>query len=353
MAKEQKALWSLEKAEQSAKDIQFWRAEYVKRKVLSDSEYNNLVDSYNFIHNEWTSYINKNTNLDIYNDNIISLLQKSYIMRFQSEKYDKECEVFVDDCKDFISNVEIRRTLGKLFSFSTKYGYTADVLLSPINMESILVNIDGDLPEPPLYHINEYSHKKFSDDVLSLFHASSKHKSDLTSACDTVFEDITFEIMKNYKSRCNINDYAGCVIVNKYQRFANFIITGQTIHNDFDLDAVCNEIRDHLIWITYEDKKRLNIPLNASEEAAVIDLYKRMAIGEYGVTYRVARATGLWIWDEVYRFKNVKNRSTAIKKLKAEGLATERHVSADEIFYRYVKNAQKCIESMEVIGINK
>ena len=39
-------LWELESAIQSAKDIQFWRSEYVKRKILSDSEYNDLVYNY-------------------------------------------------------------------------------------------------------------------------------------------------------------------------------------------------------------------------------------------------------------------------------------------------------------------
>lgn len=34
MAKEQETLWSLEKAEQSAKDIQFWKAEYMKKKLF-------------------------------------------------------------------------------------------------------------------------------------------------------------------------------------------------------------------------------------------------------------------------------------------------------------------------------
>ncbi len=348
-------LWELESAIQSAKDIQFWRSEYVKRKILSDSEYNDLVYNYEYIREQWVDYLKNNNdkNLEIYNDNIIRLLQNSYVMRFQSEKYYPECKAFIDNCNDFISRIEVKRILGLFFKFSTEYGYTVDVLLSPTNMENILRNIDNELPDPPLYHINKYSHKKFSDDVLSLFHTRKEHESNLTGKCGTELEDIAFEIYKICKDKYNISDYTGSVSVNGYNRFANFIITGQTLHKDFDLDEVCKEIRDHLIWIIYEDKKRFNIPLKDLEKEAVIDLYKRMAIGEYGATYRAARAIGLWIWDAVYRFENVKNRSKAIDKLRAEGLATERTVSDKEIFYRYAKNAEKCIKNMEVIGINK
>ena len=79
-------LWELESAIQSAKDIQFWRSEYVKRKILSDSEYNDLVYNYEYVREQWVDYLKNNNdkNLEIYNDNIIRLLQNSYVMRFQS-----------------------------------------------------------------------------------------------------------------------------------------------------------------------------------------------------------------------------------------------------------------------------
>ena len=60
-------LWNLENADQAAKDIQFWQAEYMKRQFMSEPDYDVIVAQCNEIKRKWTMYLQNNKDLSINN----------------------------------------------------------------------------------------------------------------------------------------------------------------------------------------------------------------------------------------------------------------------------------------------
>lgn len=85
-----------------------------------------------------------------------------------------------------------------------------------------------------------------------------------------------------------------------------------------DILLAMQEIQDHIVWTISENKRQLKLELKDNERNAIIDLYCRMALGEYGSTYKESRAIGLWLWDRIYMKKNSKTKADAVKAFKEQ-----------------------------------
>ena len=119
------------------------------------------------------------------------------------------------------------------------------------------------------------------------------------------------------------------------------------------LSILANEIKDHIAWNVYELKKKHNIQLKLKEEKIIVELYKKMAFGEYGNSHRAARAIGLWLWDQRNRNEDIHSDRAAVRALRDKKLDVEHQASDDRTLLRLLENAKKCIEKGQVVAINK
>lgn len=346
MAKKNDTLWSLENAEQAAKDIQFWRAEYMKRLFIGDDDYEVIKILHDDISKSWRNYLyeEKLALARRYENNFIKYLQKYHNTSFIGKTYNDEHVNFSSDFSSFLTKKDSIKALAFFFNASTNYDYFIDDLLSPVDTENILRNIDEALPAPPPFHINKHYHTRFPEKILTLLQLDSHHATPIIANTESLWSE---ELNNRFGDPTKQINFA------EFTRFVDFAVMGQATHEDFDIGVACQEIKDHITWVIYEYKRKRNIPLKKAEEALAIDLYKRMAVGEYGVTYRSARAIGLWLWDQRYRYKTVKSDAEAIRQLKEKQLDIEHQASEERTLKRLLENATKCIKTGKVIGINK
>lgn len=356
MAKEQKAPWSLEEAEQSAKDIQFWKAEYMKRKALFDPDYEELLYNIRYISDEWLRYIQHELKenselLNRYQSNFINHFQKYFVYRLQGHPYEDNGVNFSNKFSPFLTDRDIEVTLSTFFRFSSRYGYMISDLISFSDIENIIMNIDTIRLEQPLYHINDYYHNRFDENVLSLFCCENSAHCKLINPYDADIH--TFSRFK-YTNEDRTTEYVyPYVSINNFTRQADFIITGKTLHDEFDLKGVHEEVCDHITWCLYENKKKMNIPLTPYEEKVVAKLYEKMAQGEYYASHRAARAIGLWLWDERHRFKNYHFDQEAVDALREAKIDVRYTASSDRTVLRLLEKTRECIELGQVVAINK
>ncbi|MEI3479060.1 MAG: hypothetical protein V8Q84_08165 [Bilophila sp.] len=213
------------------------------------------------------------------------------------------------------------------------------------------MNIETIQLEQPVYHINNYYHNKFNENALSLFSCENSAKCELINPYDA--EIHTFSRVKYINGDSSTGYVYPYVSINKFTRQADFIITGNTLHNEFDLEGVHEEICDHITWLLYENKKEMNIPLTPYEKKAVAALYKKMAQGEYYASHRAARAIGLWLWDARYRFKRYQSDIEAVRALREAKVDVGYTESDDRTVLRLLEKTQECIECGQVVAINK
>lgn len=203
----------------------------------------------------------------------------------------------MNEFSDFFANSHIAHILTQFHDVSFAYDYFIDDLLSPYNIEKLIKNHNTPLPPQPEFYINRHVYQKYPENVLTLLRVKRN-----------AYTDIVIE-KGDMESNHDAYPYGCTIKVGSITRLADFAVVGKVLHKGFDFDGVCSEIKDHIAWTVYEAKRIRNISLAKGEEKAVIDLYKRMAVGEYGATHRAARLIGLWLWDERERFKNVKTDS--------------------------------------------
>lgn len=345
-------LWNLENADQAAKDIQFWQAEYMKRQFMSEPDYDVIVAQCNEIKRKWTMYLqnNKIHFFRKYENNIIHLQSNALALLTGSEYHDGNIN-FTDEFADFFTNPDTISILNGFNDVSFNYDYPVDSLINLTNMNNILLNISANLPAAPDFFMNKHYHKKFPEDVLTLIRI---HPSDNTNV-NIKKSSIWYSM---FEERNTVNEEIRYENSNELQiqylkRSVDFVVMGQSLHEDFKIEEVCQEIKDHIAWTIYEEKRKCNMALNNEEENAIISLYKRMAIGEYGINYRAARAIGLWLWDERHHFKNASSDADAVRALRGKGLDIEHTGSDDRTILRLLGNAKICIEKGQAVAINK
>lgn len=354
---EENTVWSLENAQKSAKDIQFWKAEYIKRKAMCSQDYKELQEYMNNTSREWSIYIQEKYNHDSeiftkYHGRPFKHLQRHFIYAAQRCDYVDNGFNFSENFKDFLSRKDIILNLSVLFRFSTEYGYMVDDLTTLSDMNYILKNINSIDLDPPIFHINKHYPNRFSEDSLSLFNIQPRNITISSLKFDAEIKTIGKVVYQN-EDESSGEIYAEISLNNNFYRRADFIITGQTLHEKFDLKDVQEEVCNHITWCLYENKKKRNIALTRYEEKAVAELYKKMAQGEYYASHRAARAIGLWLWDARYRFKHYQSDIEAVRALREAKVDVGYTESDDRTLLRLLEKTRKGVESGQLIAINK
>lgn len=354
---EENTVWNLENAQKSAKDIQFWKAEYIKRNAMRSQCYKELQEYMNYTSREWSIYIQKNYNDDSeiftkYHARPFKHLQRHLIYAAQRCDYVDNGFNFSENFKDFLSREDIILNLSVFFRFSTEYGYMVDDLTTLSDMNYILKNINSIELNPPVFHINKYYYNRFREDTLSLFNIEPRKVSISSLKFDAEIRTIGKLVYKNEDGSSG-KVYSKISLNDKFYRRADFIITGQTLHEEFDLEGVHEEVCDHITWCLYENKRKRNIALTSYEEKAITELYKKMAQGEYYASHRAARAIGLWLWDARHRFEHSQSDIEAVRALREAKVDVGYTESDDRTLLRLLEKTRKGVELGQVVAINK
>ncbi|MGV6994648.1 hypothetical protein ACUZ9P_01985 [Desulfovibrio sp. QI0430] len=339
-------LWNLENADQAAKDIQFWNSEYMKRKFMKEGNYNELKDLYAEFTCIWREYLKKfkKEYNDKYESNFIKHIQLSYLAIEINQIHQDDEFDFSKEFDSFFRKSDVSNILQVFNNISMEYNYFVDDILNMHNMSDILLNISK-LPDPPIFHMNKNCHIKFSEEVLTLLRLHPQNLTEISAPSASRW--------KNALRKYSEYKFGDVICVGKYCRNVDFAIMGQSLHEDFDIEEVCNEIKDHIAWNIYELKKKYNIKLKLQETKIIVDLYKKMAFGEYGNSHRAARAIGLWLWDQRNRNEDIHSDRAAVQALRDKKLDVEHQASDSRTLLRLLENAKICIEKGQAVAINK
>ena len=335
--------WDFKTASEAARGIEFWRAEYFKRKFKLDPNFFDYSSDFNILKGEWKDYLQciHPTLYGEYSNTFIRPLLNTFSAMSQQRRYEHNGRELTFLFRDFLSQDLIRDICATLLEDVTNnYCYYIDDLLSPTDMERILRNISEPLPCHPLYGPNRTYKPPLPVEAISFFRLNYKSSSSFITPSDMVMlktnDPLSSPGFPIYKAEC-------------FSRRADFAVMGQLLHEEFDLEIACQEIRDHLIFTLYEAKKEHNIPMTPKEKDLMVGLFTRMAKGEYGPTYVEARAIGLWLWDD--QQKEPRKIQQSIQALKSKKLDLGHFNSDDRVFYRLLQRAAECIEAGAVLPI--
>jgi len=342
---------NIENASKAAMHIQFWRAEYVKRNFLEKNKdaIDRISENVLFIQQEvfrvLCGYLQHK-----------SVIEADYFKLFQKHCYmgmagDDGSPLYVDNfnVRDAFNRWDVPESILKqmnsFIDVSLEYGYCIDDLLARWDMSNILQMIKEEvaLPDPPVFQANNQYHKALPENVLTLLRANPESNRAKLSLQQELWLQFNKEQQTYY-------EYGQMVNVCGMTRSTDFIITGQALSNDFDLEIALQEIADHIVWVIFEEKTKHGLLLNEVETRAVVDLYDRMALGEYGPSYSSARAIGLWMWD--YMELTGCSQTNAIQDLKGKGLAVDHAESSSRTLMRLYTRTRECIEKGDVLAIS-
>ncbi|WP_043640014.1 hypothetical protein [Desulfovibrio sp. TomC] len=342
---------NLENASKAATQKQFWMAEYCKRKFFKENAHRieSIQSDVDGILDELDSFFCKYPEgKKIVWDRSLQYFQTCFCMEYFG---DTGTPLFINTlnvrdlfCVENFSK-SVSAKMKEIMYISMEYGYFVEDLLSCWDMTKIIEKIrDGvELPDPPLFHVNKNYHCELDEKALTLLRANPNSNNKKIFIQENLWLQCHKEQNKYYEHG-HFAKICGMTL------YPDFIISGQALSENFDFEIAVKEIKDHIAWVIYEEKTKKNIKLTDAEEKAVVDMYERMALGEYGVTYASARAIGLWVYD--YVIKHVCSGSKAIDKLKKLGLDIEHTSSQKRTLERIFKNAKECIAKGQVLALN-
>ena len=338
-------LWGLEKVSEFAKGVEFWNAEYMKRSFMCHEDYVKYIKMYDEFEKRWRSYLRENhpEHYDRYSEKSVRKWQATFLADLSTNKTFDDEFPFSETFNGF-RNIEVLRTLIHFNSVSSTYNYFMDDLLSPIKMDSILEALDSPLPEPPLFHPNGSYSSPLPEDALTVLRLNGRSNSILSCESDSPWNEA---LRKRFCS-----PYGSTVQIDGYPFFANVIILGQTFHENFDIDLAIQTVADQLVSAVYESKRITQTPLTEKEEKAVIEMYNRTCIGEYGPTHKAARAIGLWLWDSI-RNGTYKTKAAAVRGLRERKLDNEHRASSEKTILRLLANAEACIKEGQALAVKE
>ena len=341
---------NLEKASKAATQKQFWMAEYCKRKFLKENAHRikSIQLDVDSILDGLDSFLcNYPEDKKIVWDRRLHYFQRCFCMEYFGDT-DTRLEVGGLNIRDlfWIENfsASVAAKIKDIMHISMEYGYFIDDLLSCWDMTKIIERIrDGiELPDPPLFHVNKNYHCALDENVLTLLRVNPYSDNKKTLLQEKLW-------LQYHKEQKTYYEHGHFVKICGMTLYPDFIISGQALSENFDFEIAVKEIKDHIAWVIYEEKTKNNMQLTNTEEKAVVDLYDRMALGEYGVTYASARAIGLWVYD--YVSKEGCSVSKGIDKLKYLELDVEHNVSSKRTLERIYKNAKECIATGQVLAM--
>ena len=350
----------LNQAETTAKHINFWQSEYVKRKFASDcaEDLSKIKSDLDYVKSHINDFLESYPSERVlFKNDEVHLLQQHYAYLYfrdtTTEIYSKNYRnVNVRDILEEIRNLDkVDACLSKFFKYSIHYGYFMDDLIATRDMTSILENIlDGneELPTAPSFHINHYFHQVLPERVLTLLRANPLSKNNKMSLNEELFQ-IYHKQQKTYYP------YGIAAKLCGLARDPDVIIACQVLSKDFNFDVAMQEIRDHLVYSIFEHKKHYNLPLSNDDIKNMTELYNRTSYGEYGSGFMASRAIGLWLWD--YMKLNGCSCNQAIRQLTGQengkNLAAEHLNSGERTLRRLYETARKCIDASKVLPIKK
>jgi hypothetical protein len=341
---------NIENASKAATQKQFWMAEYCKRKFVKENAHRleSIQSDVDGILDELNSFFCKYPeDKKIVWDRSLQYFQRCFCMEYFG---DTGTPLFVDTlnvrdlfCVENFSK-SVSTKMKEMMYISIEYGYFIDDLFSSWDMTKIIERIrDGiELPDPPLFHVNNKYYCALDENALTLLRANP----DSSNSKICIQEKLWLQYHKEQNKYYEHGHFAEICGITLYP---DFIISGQALSENFDFEIAIQEIKDHIALVIYEEKTKNNLKLSDAEEKAVVDLYERMALGEYGVTYASARAIGLWVYD--YVSKEGCSVSKGINKLKYLELDVEHNASSKRTLERIYKNAKECIATGQVLAM--
>ncbi len=358
----------LKNFEQRTREKEFFRAEYFKRKVMSDRRYHELNNAFASIMLEFQNATDYNVK-QFYLANeadIIIIVQRYFCCKLlESNQLGHEDFNLTHLSLDaFLAQDHIHKILCFFYDISFEYCYFVNDLLDPTNMTTLMKKMDDELPPPPYYHMNKYAHKSLSKEVLSCFYFDHTVPNIIefeTLNQTSKFNEILDSVLQESKLNPSVDSsqfwdqyppQTGGVKVGTITRFADFVITGCTLAKDFDIAEVTDEISDHIAWVLFEQKRKHNIKMTDKEIQFCSKVYDKTAKGKYGSNYRESRLAGLWIWDKL-QHNDAENVTEAIKMLTDSKLLKYSISSEERTIRRMYKLAMKCIDEGEVFAMNE
>lgn len=342
---------NLENASQAATQKNFWLAEYCKRKFLNENAHRikSIKLDVDGMLDELDSFLcNYPDDKKIVWDRRLHYFQRCFCMEFFGDT-GTPLEVYGLNIRDLFCvenfSKSVATKMEEFMFISMEYGLFIDDLLSCWEMTEVIERIrDGvELPDPPLFHVNKNYHRALDENVLTLLRANPYSSNNKILLQEKLWLQYHKE-QKTYYEHGHFAEICGMTF------YPDFIVSGQALSENFDFEIAVKEIKDHIAWVIYEEKTKNNMQLTDAEEKAVVDMYERMALGEYGVTYASARAIGLWVYD--YVSKHSCSVSKAIDELKKQGLDIEHTSSQKRTLERICKNAKDCIAKGQVLALN-
>lgn len=323
-------------------EVEFWRAEYIKRLFYKENDYEKMLSRYLELIKRWKLFVDKFEIPQMERE--FSLHKFLYgfrrdIGRNSTFEVSNNNKIYIDfSLKYDVDNFGI-----DLHRVCSLYGFYFDDLINRTDMSQLLKKEEIIIPLPPdRYWYKDHYHPTFSQEVLTLM-TQDPHTPTLINYIGDEWRQAHREF--EYSPHDMLFSPGANLLS------LDFVISGKSIHKNFDLDIAMNEINDFLTWNVYVLKKKFGIPLKDNEKIAIIKLYRRMIAGKYREKYVAARAIGLWLWDEVQN-KNC-SISHAIRSYEAQGFFS--HVTTDDerTFRRWHEKTNDCIENGEVLSLIK
>lgn len=304
----------------AAYEASFWRAEYVKRKLLLDAK--NDLERMLLAQKELREFaiplmdkVDESLTLP---DPADTLLRLYFIYIFGS----LDQKAVWDSIGDIPEH--IREHLDYLLSVSNNYGYLPSELVTRASMDEILKRIANNeaLPESPL-----------------LFGVGPQKEKLETS--EALVRVIGLDPGRQSK-RVRIADI---------DSFPDQIVCLRSLHKRFDVTEAVQKISDEVVAYIFEQKTQREESFSKAEKEMIVDLYKKKMKGNYGSTHREARAIGLWMWDQ--HLQSDKSISAIAREMKDHKHCKEHSASSVKTFSRILTSAQECIAAMDVLSIKK
>lgn len=342
----------VEMAKKGKAEILFWRSEYCKRKAMIDDsdKYKRLEDASSLVKDELLSvFLQAEFSAEDVDRNVLNWVQ---ISMWREHFHDNHSELLVNDIniRPFLLwSVRSRayKDASLLFyEFSTEYGYFVHDLLCRGDMYALLdiINENGDLPAPPVFHSNWGYRPILPEEVLTTVRSKD-------GVAESLPDDLWEQIRRNLP---DCHPQGRFATLGRITRQPDFIVMAQALSERFNFDVAFKEIKYDMALHIYDYKIKNGIELTPGEIEAIVEAFESSADnGRYGPSYSQARATGLWLWDYLNENPEVKILTKAYNYLRATKRIPFYEASTDKTIGRVLAATWDSVRAGEVLPIKK
>lgn len=318
MTKNKSANAQFAKVATAAYEASFWRAEYVKRKLLLDTknDLEKMLLAQNKLQEFAVPLMDKMYEPLTLPDPADTLLRLYFIYIFGSPT-----QKFVWDP---IGNVpaQTQEHLDYLLGISNHYGYFPSDLVDRTSMDEILERIANNktLPESPLLFGFGPQKEKFETPEVPV-------------------RVINLDPDRQEKR----------VRIAGIDSFPDQIVCLRSLHKKFDVAEAVQKISDEVVAYIFEQKTQREESFSKAEKEMIVNLYKKKMKGNYGSTHREARAIGLWMWDN--QIQSGKSDRATAREVQEHPYCKEHSASSIRTVTRILTTTKTCIDEMDVLPI--